>query len=400
MSDESKPTKARKRHPGTFENRGTYQRLILYCEGKRYTYRCDTFDRKASEKFARDKMRDLRAERDRVKRGIAGDTRFSDLLDQYTRDELPGLADGTQRSYRDSFGPMRMYFIDELGNPLLAKIGTRAVKGYLSWRRTQRRAGKHGKPTSEPVSNRTLQKDRAVLHRLFDFAERLELREGNPVRFVEQPKADPRTPVLLNDEQYEQLLAKCGKRSPQLALYALVLGETGGRCLSEVLHLQWDDVDLAEGFIQIRSTKAHRTKSGKSRFVPMTERLAAAMKEHFARCRLMTYHEKRTPWVFHHERDRRRCVAGDRVKTFRTAFDTAAKAAGIPDDFHRHDLRHRRATSWLAAGANPVHVKEALGHADLRTTMLYTHLSKEHLRSLVAPAKPASPAAEKAGASA
>ncbi len=45
--------------------------------------------------------------------------------------------------------------------------------------------------------------------------------------------------------------------------------------------------------------------------------------------------------------------------------------------------RHRRVTTWLAEGKNPVHVKEALGHADLATTMGYTHLAKEHLRGLV-----------------
>ena len=59
----------------------------------------------------------------------------------------------------------------------------------------------------------------------------------------------------------------------------------------------------------------------------------------------------------------------------------------LPLELHQHDLRHRRATTWLADGKNPVHVKEALGHADLRTTMGYTHLVKEHLRSLVNDAK-------------
>ena len=79
----------------------------------------------------------------------------------------------------------------------------------------------------------------------------------------------------------------------------------------------------------------------------------------------------------------------------RSAFDTAQKAAGIPDAFHRHDLRHRRVTTWLAGGANPVHVKEALGHSDLRTTMGYTHLSKEHLRRLIAPATQSAPTRDK-----
>lgn len=61
----------------------------------------------------------------------------------------------------------------------------------------------------------------------------------------------------------------------------------------------------------------------------------------------------------------------------------AARRAKLPRDFNQHDLRHRRVTTWLAEGKNPVHVKEALGHADLATTMGYTHSAKEHLRGLV-----------------
>ena len=65
------------------------------------------------------------------------------------------------------------------------------------------------------------------------------------------------------------------------------------------------------------------------------------------------------------------------------AFKSAARRAKLPPDFNQHDLRHRRVTTWLAEGKNLVHVKEALGHADLATTMGYTHLAKEHLRALV-----------------
>ncbi len=61
----------------------------------------------------------------------------------------------------------------------------------------------------------------------------------------------------------------------------------------------------------------------------------------------------------------------------------AARRAKLPRDFNQHDLRHRRVTTLLADGKNPVHVKEPMGHADLATTMGYTHLAKEHLRALV-----------------
>ena len=62
---------------------------------------------------------------------------------------------------------------------------------------------------------------------------------------------------------------------------------------------------------------------------------------------------------------------------------TPSERAELPAGFLPHDLRHRRITKWLAEGKSAVLVKEAVGHADLRTTMGYTHLAKEHLRSLV-----------------
>lgn len=55
--------------------------------------------------------------------------------------------------------------------------------------------------------------------------------------------------------------------------------------------------------------------------------------------------------------------------------------AGLPSDLNQHDLQ--RVTKWLAEGKPAVAVKEAMGHADLRTRMGYTHLAREHLRVLV-----------------
>lgn len=75
--------------------------------------------------------------------------------------------------------------------------------------------------------------------------------------------------------------------------------------------------------------------------------------------------------------------AGQRIGSLRRALMAAAGRAKLPGGWVPHDLRHRRVTTWLAEGANPVHVKEAVGHADLKTTMGYTHLAREHRRSLV-----------------
>lgn len=115
----------------------------------------------------------------------------------------------------------------------------------------------------------------------------------------------------------------------------------------------------------------------------MTPRLHRAIRDHFAAFRFVTYNGEPSLWIFHHRETRRHHDAGARIRDMHQAFDSAADRAKVPEGFRRHDLRHRRVTTWLAEGRDVVLVKEAVGHSDLRTTMAYTHLVKEHLRALV-----------------
>ena len=84
--------------------------------------------------------------------------------------------------------------------------------------------------------------------------------------------------------------------------------------------------------------------------------------------------------MFHHLCTKRTHRAGERTQSLAAAFASAARRAKLPAKLVQHDLRHTR---WLADGKNPVHVKEAVGHADLRMTMAYTHLVRENLLGLV-----------------
>ncbi|MDB4914765.1 MAG: Mobile element protein [Gemmatimonadetes bacterium] len=316
--------------------------------------------------------------------GLSGTIRMRDLLDEFEL-SLAARVAGTQRSYRDSLRPIREYFVTVAGNPAIASIRARDVDAYLDWRRLQRGSGtasRYKLPTTDkrPVAPRTLAKDRAVLHRLFAVADRKEYRQGNPVARTEAPKGDTRSYVILNAEEYDRLLAQC-EHDAMLLMYVTVLGEVGCRANSEALMLQWSDIDLEGGFVRIESGRdGRRTKSGKSHWTPITQRLDAALRRHFAAFRFAG-----SPWLFHHTTAQARRTKGDRIKSLYYGFKAAAQRAGLPKALRQHDLRHRRVTTWLAEGANPVHVKEALGHSDLRVTMAYTHLSREHLRSLVAP---------------
>src|SRR5690606_25151152 len=134
-------------------------------------------------------------------------------------------------------------------------------------------------------------KDRAVLHKLFSRSMKWGYTEANPVAGSDRPEADHYNPVILSAEQYDRLVSECFAYGPMLGLYALVMGEAGLRAYSEALALRWDDVDVEECFLHVRSGReGRRTKSGRSRWVPMTARLSEAMRDHMAEYRLRTYH--------------------------------------------------------------------------------------------------------------
>ena len=359
------------KYPGNLLRRGRGYLWRVCVGGERHaeTFRTSTITEAA--KCARERYRELEARHERRSEGLATDVSVSWLFSRYESDVLPRKAPGTQRTYLDSLKPLRTYFVERCNDPAVEKVRAGHVEGYLAWRATNRIGG-------GIVGNRSLSKDRALLHAIFAFACKLQLCPGNPVTESDNPKWDKREPVILDDDQYEKLLTAC-ERHPMLWLHLLTLGEAGLRCDSECLWLRWEDVDLKGGFLHIVTGRdGHRTKTGKSRYVPMTARLRDAMADHKASYRLAG-----SPWIFHHLTSKRTHKAGTRIQSLRGSFDAAREQAKLSADFVRNDLRHRRATTWLAAGKSPVLVKEALGHADLKTTMWYTHLVPGHLLGLV-----------------
>ncbi len=368
-----------KRYPGSIEKRGESYRIRLCVGNKRHYFTLTTKDRRVAEAFAKSKEAELREEAARQAAGLPGALTCTQLFQRFEELHLPKKAPNTQVSYRDALKPLSHFFGKVLGDPPISQIQPAHIEQYLQWRPYH---GPDGSDRSCPLSNRTLQLDRAVLHRAFKLARDQGYVDSNPVSPVDVPQPHGRTPVILTDGQLEKLLGVC-RTHDFLHLYVLTLAETGARCESEVLWLRWKDVDLAEGFIWINSNEEHRTKSGEGRWVPMTKRLRSAMRKHFAKHHFNQFGPHQSEWVFHHAVTRGKAKAGDRIASLRRSFEKARKAAGLPSDFRQHDLRHRRITTWIAEGKHPVHVKEAVGHANLQTTMKYTHLAKEHLRSLV-----------------
>lgn len=125
----------------------------------------------------------------------------------------------------------------------------------------------------------------------------------------------------------------------------------------------------------------HRTKTGKSRVLPLSAQLVAALQAHSASYRIVGG----SPWVFHHLHRSRRYQPGERIGNLLHSFLNAAERARLPADLRPYDLRHTRITKWVGAGHNLALVRKAAGHSSVRTTMGYVHLVDDDLSALVAP---------------
>jgi site-specific recombinase XerD len=372
-----------KRYPGSIRRRGTTWQVRLHVAGEYHTFTVHG-TRLDAENFATTKADELERDAERAADGRPGPLHFSALLDEYAAQELPGLSAGSQASYGGSLRTFRAFFVGLHGDPRADRVRRRHVKAFISWRRLHSVwKAKDGRLLVKDAlaTPHTVNRDLRVLKRLFNYAIEMEHVEANPCLRLRPPKADPRTPHILTAEEYDRLVGACAGRD-MLHLFALTLGESGVRSLSEALRLRWEDVELSEGFLHVHSRPGHRSKSGKSRYVPMSPRLREAMRDHFARFRLTMYDGQRTQWIFHHTHKRTGRKAGDRITNLRRSFDAAVERAKVPA-IRPHDLRHRRVTTWLAEGRPAALVQEALGHASFATTQGYRHLAREHLRALV-----------------
>ncbi len=290
-----------KDYPGHLQLRkgksGASYRWIFKHEGREYSETIQNtrgvsarlFESQAKE-YARTRAATIKENAARMRMGLPAEMRVSQLLDQFEDKELPHRAPGTIRSYRMRLDEIRTYFVDVLGDPDVRNVRRLHVRGYSDWRRARSRTPKR----SETIAESTLRSEGAIISAVFSYAvEELELIEANPAQSRRRRgKVAPvltREPYLLTPGELESLLREL-EGDPMAWTYALTLAETGLRDNSEGLRLRWPDLHFDKGDIRVASLgDGHRTKSGRSRTVPMSARLAQALREHAARFRLAVY---------------------------------------------------------------------------------------------------------------
>lgn len=203
------------------------------------------------------------------------------------------------------------------------------------------------------------------------------LQEGriaaDPTENLTSPKLEKNLPRVLSVEDVEQLLAQpnhgtvTGMRDKAMLelLYA-----TGMR-VSEMLGLDTQHLNLDLGFVRCMG------KGSRERIIPVGEVAQKYLREYLSRCWLKLRRNSGERAVFLNKNGRRLTRQG-----FWKILKGYAKKAGIQQEITPHVLRHSFATHLLENGADLRAVQEMLGHADISTTQIYTHLSKRKLREV------------------
>jgi site-specific recombinase XerD len=269
------------------------------------------------------------------------------LLADFIRDYLARIQ-GTLRSYVDLERHGRVWQA-ALGDRSLRQVVAGDVQRYVAKRLTEVR----------PASvNREL----AFLKRTYNVAIADGLLETNPVRQVKLLQENNARVRYLTDS--EEIRLRAEMRETDWAIVALAL-HTGLR-RGELFALRWDDVDFTTNVLTIP-----RTKAGRTRHVPMNAAVRAILEALESR--------GRSPYVLPSAQGSTPRHAHDFV---RRVFASALKRAQI-DAFRWHDLRHTFASRLVMRGVDLRTVQELLGHADIRMTLRYSHLSPAHLLAAV-----------------
>jgi integrase/recombinase XerD len=187
------------------------------------------------------------------------------------------------------------------------------------------------------------------------------------VAWMRWPRQPAKLPVVLSGSEIEKLLAALS--NPMLRAVVMVMYGTGLR-ISEACALEVTDIDAARGLVHVRHGKGNR-----ERFAILPKRLLLALRSYWAASR------PPLPLLFPSE-DATQPVSTDHI---RTGIAAAVRACGFSKKVSPHVLRHSFATHLLETGTELGVIQALLGHASIRTTMLYTHVSRARLAKTKSP---------------
>lgn len=276
-----------------------------------------------------------------------------------------GLSANTVAAYRNDLSSFVEWAERELGRrglvPSWSEVDRDLLLNYFLELKSER-----------GYASATMARKIAAVRSFFNFLVNERVVEKDPAKGISGPRIGRPLPQVLSATQVEELLSQPAKHSTpeaQRDKAMLELLYATGMRVGELVSLDLEDVDLENGFVRCFG------KGGKERLIPIHERAIRELKTYLeeSRPRLAPPGEKA---LFVNRRGGRLTRQG-----FWLILKSYAKELGIEKLVTPHTIRHSIATHLLHSGRiNLRELQEFLGHANISTTQIYTHLTSEHLR--------------------
>jgi len=276
----------------------------------------------------------------------------------------------------EAYGRDLTEYLRFVKNP--ARISPDAVNEHLSRLR------------SRGLSHRSQARHLAAIRMFHRFLKLEEHAESDPTENIETPRLQKKLPVFLTVEEMDRLLRAPDAKTPEgqrdQAMME-VLYATGMR-VSELVKLTTADIQLEAGYVIAFG------KGRKERIIPLGSRAIASVKAYLAGPRVTLLKGKQTRALFVTRLGRAFTRQG-----FWKLLGRYVRAAGLSKKISPHKLRHSFATHLVERGADLRAVQAMLGHADLGTTQIYTHVNRARIRAVYDQHHPRGLLGQAAGAS-
>ncbi|WP_196138572.1 site-specific tyrosine recombinase XerD [Aliikangiella sp. G2MR2-5] len=270
-----------------------------------------------------------------------------------------GLSQNTLSSYKTDLVQFVIWL--EQSKNTLVKASSAEVEDYLSFR------------YQKNYSARSTARSLSCLRRFYAYALEQGICVKDPTSKIESPKLGRPLPHTLSESDVEALLSEpdtddaLGTRD----LAMLELMYASGLRVSELIKLEFSQISTVQGVLRVSG------KGNKERLVPFGEAAGEAIENYLKYGRGELLGNKQSDLLFLSKRGQ-----GMTRQTFWYRIKHYASMAGIKKHLSPHTLRHAFATHLLAHGADLRTLQMLLGHSDLSTTQIYTHIAKERLKSL------------------
>jgi len=282
---------------------------------------------------------------------------LTDQFINYLRLER-GLADNTIQAYSRDLIKFTQFLEKSDLNPL--QISRDQISEYAGALR-------------KGLSVRSVARNISAIKMFFRFLTSEGYIKENPARLLETPRLPRRLPDVLSMAEVEQLLAQPDPSTPMgkrdCAMLELLYA-TGLR-VSELVGLKVLSINLEAGHVRTFG------KGSKERLVPIGGKAIQAVREYLSNGRFQLLKGANLPYLFLNFRGRPLTRQG-----FWKIIKKYGKEAGIQKEISPHSIRHSFASHLLEAGADLRSVQVMLGHEDISTTQIYTHVTRKRLKEL------------------